>query len=115
MQNIQNLNKLELKELLRNLRFYNDLTKKIWNRWKKVYEKVFNWKNEYLVEYYWDIEESYVLEKAKNVYKKIFNIDIITNDIKIIKNEKIKWWMKVYLNDDLVDLSFLKFYNLLNK
>ena len=45
----------------------------------------------------------------------MFDIDVKDNDIKLIKNKKIKWGMKVYLNDNLVDLSFLKFYNLLNK
>jgi hypothetical protein len=43
----------------------------------------------------------------------MFDIDVNDNEIKLIKNEKIKWGMKVYLNDNLVDLSFLKFYNLL--
>ena len=45
----------------------------------------------------------------------MFDIDVADTDIKLIKNEKIKWGMKIYLNDSLIDLSFLKFYNLLNK
>lgn len=115
MQSIENLNKVELELLLKNLRFYKDVVKKLWGRWKKVYEHVFNWKNEYIVEYYWDLEESYLLSEAKGIYKKVFNILVYDSEIKLIKNEKVKWWMKVYLNDDMVDLSFLKFYNLLNK
>lgn len=115
MQNIENLQKAELEELLKNLRLYKDLVKKVWNRGKKIYENVFNWKNEYSVEYYWDLDESYVLTEAKSIYKKVFNVDVSDSEIILSKNEKIKGWMKVYFNDNLIDLSFLKFYNLLNK
>ena len=109
------LDKSELEEVLKNLRVYNDLIKKVWKRWKNIFNNVFNGINEYSVEYYNNIDESYVLTEAKKIYKNMFNIEVNDSDIKLIKNEKIKWWMKVYLNDNLIDLSFLKFYNLLNK
>jgi hypothetical protein len=115
MQKVENLNKAELEELLKDLKVYKDLIKKVWKRWKIIFDNIFNQINEYSVEYYWDIEESYILAEAKSIYKKMFNIEVKNEDIKLIKNEKIKWGMKVYLNDNLVDLSFLKFYNLLNK
>ena len=113
MQNIENLNKAELEKLLKDLKVYKDLIKKVWKRWKFIFDNIFNWINIYSVEYYGDIDESYILTEAKGIYKKMFDIDVNDNDIKLIKNEKIKWGMKVYLNDSLVDLSFLKFYNLL--
>lgn len=115
MNTIENLNKVELELLLKNLRFYKDVVKKLWDRWKKVYDHVFNWKNEYVVEYYGDLDKEYILNESKGIYKKVFNLEVNDLDIKLIKNEKIKWWMKIYLNDNLIDLSFLKFYNLLNK
>lgn len=115
MQNIEGLWKVELEELLKDLRVYNDLIKKVWKRWRKIFNHVFNGINEYSVEYYWEIDESYILTEAKGIYKKMFDIDVKETDIKLVKNKKIKWGMKVYLNDNLVDLSFLKFYNLLNK
>lgn len=115
MQEIQNLNKAELEKLLKDLKTYKNLVKQVGNRWKIIYDNLFNWKNECKVEYYWDIEESFVFGEAKEIYKKVFNLDVSESDIKIIKNDKIKWWLKIYLNDNLVDLSFLKFYNLLNK
>jgi len=36
------------------------------------------------------MEESYILSEAKEIYKKMFNIDVVDTDIKLIKNEKIK-------------------------
>ena len=113
MQNIENLNKSELQELFKNLKVYKDLIKKVWNRWKKIYENIFNAQNQYLVEYYGELDKSYVLKEAKDIYKKMFNVDVIDSDIKLIKKQNLKWGIKIYLNDDLVDLSFLKFYNLL--
>lgn len=115
MQKIENLSKVELEELLKNLRLYKDLVKKVWKRWEKIFSKLFEWKNEYLVEYYWNLDESYVLKESKEIYKRIFEADVKDAEIKIKQNQKIKWGMKIYLNDDLVDLSFLKFYNLLKK
>jgi hypothetical protein len=115
MQNIEGLWKVELEKLLKDLKTYKDLMKKVWKRGKDIFNNKFNWINQYSVEYYGDIDESFVLAEAKEIYKKMFNIDVNDKDIKLIKNEKIKWWMKVYLNDNLVDLSFLKFYNMLNK
>jgi hypothetical protein len=115
MQKIEDLSMVELNKLLKDLRLYKDLVKKVWKRWEKIFNKLFNWTNEYLVEYYWDLEESYILKEAKVVYKKLFDIEVKDSDIKIVENKKIKWGMKIYLNDDLVDLSFLKFHNLLNK
>jgi hypothetical protein len=115
MQNIEGLWKAELEKLLKDLKTYKDLMKKVWKRGKDIFNNKFNWINQYSVEYYGDIDESFVLAEAKEIYKKMFDIDVADTDIKLIKNKKIKWWMKVYLNDNLVDLSFLKFYNMLNK
>lgn len=115
MQNLEWLDKAELEELLKDLKVYKDLIKKVWKRWKAIFENKFNGVNKYSVEYYLDMDESYILSEAKEIYKKMFDIDVEDKDIKLIKNEKIKWGMKIYLNDNLVDLSFLKFYNLLNK
>jgi hypothetical protein len=113
MQNIEGLEKAELEKLLKDLKVYKDLTKKVWKRWKSIFDNKFNWINEYSVEYYGDIDESYVITEAKEIYKKMFDINVNDKEIKLIKNEKIKWGMKIYLNDSLIDLSFLKFYNLL--
>jgi len=36
------------------------------------------------------MDESYILSEAKKIYKKMFDIDVVDTDVKIIKNEKIK-------------------------
>lgn len=112
---LEKLDKKGLEELLKNLKLYKDLIKQVWNRGKTIFDNIFSWNNSYIVEYYWDLDEKYVLEKAQNVYKDIFKENVSEKDISLVKNDKIKWWIKVYFNDKLIDLSFLKFYNLLNK
>lgn len=113
MQKIEGLQKLELEKLLKDLNTYKYLTKKVWKRWKIIFDNIFNGKNDYKVEYYKDIEKSFVLEQAVSIYKKVFNINVLENDIKLVENKNIKWWIKVFLNDNLVDMSFSKFYKLL--
>lgn len=113
MENIKNLNKDELYDLLKALKKYRDLIKKIWNRWKKIFKQIYFWKNYFFVEYYWNLDKEYVLNIAKNVYKNIFNLDLNNEEIIIKENKNLKWWIKIYFNDNLVDMSFQKFYNLL--
>ncbi len=114
-KSLEKAKKSELKDLLKNLRMYRELVKKVWKRWQKIYHNTFDWINDYTVEYFGDLDKSYVLEKARAVYKKTFNIEVKDSDIKMEKKDNIKWGMKIYLNDNLLDLSFLKFYNLLKK
>ncbi|MFK7779942.1 MAG: hypothetical protein QM490_02245 [Candidatus Gracilibacteria bacterium] len=114
-ENLDKAKKEELKVLLKNLRLYKDLVRKIGKRGEKIYHNIFNGVNEYLVEYYGDLDKSYVLREAQEIYKNIFNIEVKDSDIRLVQSEKIKGGMKVYLNDNLLDLSFLKFYNLLKK
>jgi len=114
-ERLEKAKKGELKDLLKNLRMYRELVKKVWKRWQKIYHNTFDWINDYVVEYYWDLEKSYVLEKAKEVYKKTFDIEVNNEDIEMKQKDNIKWGMKIYLNDNLLDLSFLRFHNLLKK
>ena len=115
MQNLEKLNKNELQELLKNLSLYKDLIKKVWNRGKTIFNKIFSWSNTYTVEYYWELDKEYVIKESQYIYKKMFDQDVRAEDINLVRKNKIKGWMKIYLNDSLVDLSFLKFYNLLKK
>ncbi|MCD5385377.1 hypothetical protein LRZ95_01780 [Candidatus Gracilibacteria bacterium] len=115
MTNLEGLDKAELELLLKDLKIYKDLIKKVGKRGKQIFDNKFNNKNEFVVEYYGDIDESFVLAKAKEIYNKIFDINVKDDDIKLVKNNEIKGGMKIYLNDNLIDLSFLKFYNILNK
>jgi len=110
MKNIE-INKLNLKELkflLKKIKTYKEFRNKLWNRWVELFKRNMNNKNLLVVEYFPSIDENLAKNIALKVYKKKFNLDVKENEIVFIKKEELKWWIKVYKNDFLVDLSFLK-------
>jgi len=112
MTNLESLNKAELQDLLKNLNLYKNLVTKVWKRWKKIFANVFEWKNDYKVEYHTSLDEADVSDEAIKIFEKIFWEKVSKNDITFEKSEKVLGWMKLYMNDNMIDMSFLKFYNL---
>ena len=106
MTKLENLKLDELKLLLKQVVEYKTLRKQLWNRWIELFNKKMNWTDSFVVEYFSDTELAFNI--AKEVYKKAFNFDIKQNEIKFIKKEELKWWIKVYKNDSMVDISFSK-------
>lgn len=115
MTDISKLNKLELKNLLKKLTLLNSLKKSLWNRWITEFHKINNWVNSYKVEYF-DFGASslsYIKEKSSESFKKLFWLDIKTEEIQFIPNQNLKWWFRIYFNDNMYDLSYNRFENLL--
>jgi len=103
-----NLPKDKLKELLKDLNLYNNLTKKLWNRWKRLFNKIKNDKSYFLVEYYPYSNMDYVETKSMEVYSKFFSCSPNKNEIVFVPKKSVLWWMKVFMDDNVVDLSFEK-------
>jgi hypothetical protein len=61
-----------------------------------------------VVEYFPLVWEKWAKEIAKEVYKKAFGITPTQEEIECIQKEDLKWGIKVYKDDFLVDLSFSK-------
>jgi len=112
---ISNLEKNEKKIILKKLRLYQDLTKKLWNRWKRVFNKINNWKSYYLVEYFPNNDLDFVYNKSKEVYKNFFWLSPSREEIVFVEKKSMWGWMKVFMDDDLVDLSFEKIEKKLKK
>lgn len=108
---IENLSKSELNELLKKLKSYRDLRNKVWKRWVKIFNRLNNWIHSFEVEYSSSIDENYAKDEALKIYKNIFQVEVNAKEIVFTKKENILGWMRVYLDDKMVDLSFLKFYN----
>lgn len=112
---IDNLNLLELKDLLKEVKIYKDLKNQLWGRALKVYNKIKKWEKVLLVEYFPVVSQDLAFNESKKIYKNIFNLDIEKNDITFIENEELKWWIRVYFDDKVVDLSYLKIERKLSK
>ena len=106
--NLEGKNLSELQKILKQLKLYKDLTKKLWNRWKNLFDFIVNGKSLYKVEYYSSISEQEALEEAKVAYKKAFWEDIDTKNIVLKKKANLEWGIRVFKNDELLDLSFNK-------
>ena len=115
MLDLSNLNLKQLREILSWLRQYQDLKKKVWKRWVDYFKRTLNSENLYVVEYYPSIQEDDAYFIAKDVYKRTFWIDVDKSKIKFCTKDSILWWIKVYRDDSMIDLSFLKIEKLMKK
>jgi len=111
----KNFKKSDLEKLLKELKLYNDLRKKLWNRWINLFKRNMNNTSKLEVEYFPSIDEVIAYENAITVYLKVFNIKPTKDEIKFISKKSIWGGIKVYMDDDMVDFSFSKVENLLKK
>ena len=111
MEKIEKLNLVELKLVLKWLKLYKDLTKKLWNRWKAIFDKETSWINTYKVEYTSSIGFEKAFEKASIGFKKAFGETPKKEKIIFVKNNSILWGVKIFKNDNVVDLSLSKAVN----
>lgn len=113
---LNNLNKQELQALLKDLSLYKKLVSQVWNRWKEIFHHIKEWKNKFVVEYFPNIEKEFILEESKKIFEKMFSQkNLKDEEIILIENKKILWWMKIFFNENMVDMSFLKIHNLIKK
>ena len=108
MENIEKLNSSELKTVLKWLKLYSDLTKKLGNRGKAIFGRELSWKKSYKVEYTSAITKDLAFDKASNAFQKAFWVIPNKEDIVFIENNTIFWGIKIFENDSMVDLSLSK-------
>lgn len=112
---IKNLSKKELVTLAKKLHLLSSLKKSLWNRGVKEYHKILDGKDIFKVEYF-DFGNdalNYVQEKSIESFKKLFWLDIQLTQIEFVKNQNLQWWMRIFYNDNMFDLSYNRFQNLL--
>lgn len=119
MKKFSELNDLsleELKKLLKELRLYNSVVKQLWNRGKALYSSLKTWKDTFEIEYFPAMGKELALSEAKVAFKKCFWIELQSDSNLIIKpKESLAWGLKIYLNDDVVDLSYRRIEKALEK
>ncbi len=115
MIDISKLSKDELKHLLKDVTLLSSLKKSLWKRGKQEFQKLKNGKQCYKIEYYESSDESlsFVKEKSIEIFQKMFWAEVKLDDIEFMQNQNLQWWMRIFYNDDMFDLSYRKFENLL--
>lgn len=112
---IQSLDLKDLKEVLKGLNSYKDLSKKLGKRWKSLFSTISKWTHVYVVEYFPSVWKSYALEKSMHVFSGVFGVSPQKEEIKLVEKENISSGIKVYYDDNCVDLSFKSIENKLQK
>lgn len=112
---INNLDYSSLKKLLKELKSYKNLSKRLGKRWKKVFWNLINKNKIFRIEYYPSILKEDLFKIALDVYKKIFNEIPSIWDIEFIEKKELIGWIRIIYNDKMIDMSFLKLKKLLNK
>lgn len=112
---IDNLNLFELQELLKELKLFSNLKKQLWNRGKNLYYELKTGKKAFEVEYFSKISENVAWEEAKKVFEKIFKETPEKKDIVFTPKSKLEWWIKVYVGDKILDMSYEKIKKVLKK
>jgi len=115
MKQLDNIDISLAKNLLSWLREYADMKKKLGLRGKTLFQNKLMWKKSFTVEYFSELSEDSAWEQAEGVFKKSFGETVKKDEVSFEKNEDLKWGMKVYVDDNMVDLSFKKVENLLQK
>lgn len=115
MIDISKLNKVELKELLKKTKLLNSLMKSLWKRWVSEYRKVSKWINSYRVEYYdfTQMSSSFLEEKILEWFYKLFWLKLKKDDIEFILNKDLKWWIRIFVNDNMFDMAYSRFEKIL--
>jgi len=115
MKQIENINLQDAKTLLRDMRKYSDMAKKLWKRWKSLFMKELLWSQSLKVEYFPALWEDAAWAQAESIFSKSFWLQAKKDEVEFIESPILKWGMKLYCDDNMVDLSFKKVEHLMQK
>ena len=110
---LENMDLSQLKDLLKDLKLLKNLEKQLWKRWKNLFNKIKNWENTYEVEYFPVLGKDLAFIEAQKVYKNAFGLDVVEEEITFTAKDTLKWWIRVFLDDKIIDLSYDKIEKLL--
>lgn len=115
MKEIDTLDLAGLKKLLVDLKRYKDMTKKLWKRGTALFHRDLSGSSFLQVEYFPSLSQEDAYNSCIGVYKKVFWIEPSQSEITFIKKESLWGGMKIYKDDQVVDMSFSKVERLLRK
>jgi len=114
MKNIDSLSVADAKGLLKHLNVYRDMKKKLWLRGVALFKRNLSGTSTFLVEHFSTVSEDLAFAKSQTVYKKTFNVEPKRADIEFRQVDHIGWWIKVYMDDNMVDMSYSKIKKAMN-
>ncbi len=111
MKKLETLQLSELKAVLKWLKLYSDITRKIGKRWKALFHRTLSWTNSYKVEYTSSMKKETAWKQAQKAFQKSFGETPSEKEVTFVENDTIFGWIKIFQNDDMLDLSLSKAMN----
>jgi len=108
MNNLEWKSLSDLKEVLKSLRLYKNLSEKLWNRWRNIFKSIVTNTSIYKIEYFESASKEDALAQWLVAYNKVFGITPKATEVNLIAKKSLEWWIRIYKDDNLVDLSFRK-------
>lgn len=105
---INSLSREELTSLLKKLKTYKSIMSNLGKRGQAEFERLESGKPMFTVEYYPTLTEDEAFNTASGVIEKVFGDKVEKSEITFTSKESIKGWIRVFKNDNMVDLSFSK-------
>lgn len=115
MDKISTLNSSQLKDILKWLKTYADMSKKIGIRWRTLFHRTISNENAYKIEYMLPMTQSEAWEQWALAFKKAFWDSPKKENVVFSLNESLLGGIKIFQNDQMVDLSFSKAVNSIKK
>ncbi len=115
MKIIDSIKSSDLKEILKWLKLYSLMRNQLGKRWENLFKRKLLNKHYLLVEYFSSIWKDIVFEESLKIYSKIFNIKPNKEDIIFKKIDNINWWIRIYFDDNMVDVSYSRIEKILKK
>ena len=108
MKNIDSLTIADAKDLLKHLNIYRDMKKKLGVRWVSLFKRNLSGQSSFLVEHFSTVSEDLAFANAQAIYKKTFGAEPKREEIEFRQLDSIGWGIKVYMDDNMVDMSYSK-------
>ncbi|MDA9129114.1 hypothetical protein N9J72_01390 [Candidatus Gracilibacteria bacterium] len=115
MKYFENMNLADLKHTLSHLKTYEGMVKKLGNRGRSLFHKTLTGKKSFVVEYFPSLGVDEVYTQSLSVFQKSFSASPKQSDIVFVPRDDIKGGMKVYCDDNMVDMSYKKIETLMQK
>ena len=108
MQYIDKLDASSATVVLWELKKYAELRKKLGKRGRDLFHRKLSGQKYFAVEYAQSISEDMAWQYADWVFEKTFWCKAEKRQVVFVPRSSLKGWMKVYLDDMMVDVSFKK-------
>lgn len=112
---INKYSKSELTEISKLLKKYRSLRKNIGKKSSAIIETELSWEVRILIEYFPALDKNSITDKVNDIYLSIFWEKVNVNKIIWKENELLVWWIRLFLGDDMLDISFENVKNDLRK